>query len=35
MGAYPVPNSEIEYILPVKLDAMLAAYVSYKTSNQR
>lgn len=35
MGAYPVPKSEIEYILPVKLDAMLAAYVSHKTSNQK
>ena len=34
VGASPVPNSETEYILPLRLGAVIAAYVAYRTSNQ-
>jgi len=34
IGSSPVPNSETEYILPLRLNAMIPAYVASRTSNQ-
>ena len=34
IGACPVPNSETEYVLPLRLDVMVAAYVAYRASSQ-
>jgi hypothetical protein len=34
MGAPPVPNSQTEYILPIRLDKVVAAYVGCKTPNR-
>ncbi|MBV8706668.1 MAG: hypothetical protein JOZ45_02855 [Acidobacteriaceae bacterium] len=34
IGASPVPNSDTEYFLPIRLDMVVAAYVAYKTSSQ-
>jgi hypothetical protein len=34
IGASPVPNSETEYILPIRLDMVISAYVAYRTSSQ-
>lgn len=34
MGGCPVPNSGIEYIVPLRMDAVLAAYIAARTSNQ-
>lgn len=34
MGGQPVPHSEIEYILPIRLDVLVAAYLTYRTSNR-
>jgi hypothetical protein len=33
-GGFPVPNSQMEYILPLRLDAVISAYVSSRTSSQ-
>jgi hypothetical protein len=33
MGGHPVPNSEIEYILPLRLDAVIPAFVAARTSS--
>ena len=32
-GARSVPNSEIEYILPIRLDSLLAAYITDRTAS--
>jgi hypothetical protein len=34
MGGCPVPNSETEYIVPLRLDAVLPAFVAARTSSQ-
>jgi len=34
IGGSPIPNSETEYILPIRLDVVIAAYVAYRTSSQ-
>jgi hypothetical protein len=34
MGGCPVPHSETEYIVPLRLDALLPAYVAARTSSQ-
>lgn len=34
IGGRPVPNSETEYILPLRFDAVIRAYVAAKTSSQ-
>jgi hypothetical protein len=34
IGGCQVPNSEIEYILPLRLDAVIPAYVAARTSSQ-
>lgn len=34
MGGQPVPNSETEYILPLRLDVVIPAFVAAKTSSQ-
>lgn len=33
IGACAVPNSDIEYLVPLRLDMAVAAYVAYKTSS--
>jgi hypothetical protein len=33
VGASPIPNSDTEYILPIRLDVVIAAYVAYRTSS--
>ncbi len=34
LGGFAVPHSETEYILPIRVDAMISAYVAYRTSSQ-
>jgi hypothetical protein len=34
IGASPVPNSETEYIIPIRADNVIAAYAAYKTSSR-
>ncbi len=34
MGGCPVPNSGIEYIVPLRMDAVLASYIAARTSSQ-
>ena len=34
MGGRPVPNSETEYVLPLRLDVVMPALVAARTSNQ-
>jgi len=34
MGGYAVPNSETEYILPLRLDVVIPAFVAAKTASQ-
>ncbi len=34
MGGHPVPNSETEYILPIRLDVLIPAFVAARTSSE-
>jgi hypothetical protein len=34
IGGYPVPNSQTEYLFPIRLDMLVAGYVAYRTSSQ-
>lgn len=34
LGGYAVPNSEIEYVLPLRLDVMIPAFVATRTSSE-
>ncbi|MGI8959244.1 MAG: hypothetical protein ACR2IV_05710 [Bryobacteraceae bacterium] len=34
VGGRPVPNSETQYILPLRLDVLISAYVASRTSSQ-
>lgn len=34
IGGHPVPNSEMEYILPLRLDVVIPAFVAARTSSQ-